>query len=56
MVGAAVPWIDMRKTSETSQSGPAGTTINAEDGSNVVTGVEATDSSTITINQGGQSQ
>lgn len=51
-----VAWIDMKKTSEPVQSGPAGTTIEAEDGSNVVTGVEASDSSTVNINQGGQNQ
>lgn len=50
----AVAWIDMKKTTDAAQSDSTGTTIKAEDGSNVVTDVDATGSSTININQGGQ--
>jgi hypothetical protein len=49
----AIAWIDMKKTTESAQSGPADT-IKAEGGSNVVTDVDASDRSTITIHQGGQ--
>lgn len=52
----AVAWIDMKKATATAETGPAGPSIKAEDGSNVVTGVEATDSSTVNINQGSGNQ